>query len=152
MAKLIFLCFLLANTILCHVMAKTTNKPQISVQSISSPSSNAPSQSPISSQRTNEKESSIGRKFGKHQHDPIITAPSPSPLEGSILSHQKTSILDSQGHIHLVNHHHHHPFDKSMAGGGVILGGLATTFLVAVYCYIKATSKHNKLDNTTTST
>ncbi|XP_011077620.1 uncharacterized protein LOC105161584 [Sesamum indicum] len=37
------------------------------------------------------------------------------------------------------NHHHHHSIDKSVAGGGVILGGLATTFLVAVFCYIRAT-------------
>jgi hypothetical protein len=47
-----------------------------------------------------------------------------------------------------MKQHHHHPFDKSMAGGGVILGGLATTFSVAIYCYIRATSKH-KLDTTT---
>jgi hypothetical protein len=147
MAKFIFLYFLLANTLLCNVIATTTNKPQISVQSISSPSSNAPSQSPFSDHRTNEAQPSIGRKFGKHQ-DHIISSPSPSPFEGNILSHKKNSILDSQGHIHLMKQHHHHPFDKSMAGGGVILGGLATTFSVAIYCYIRATSKH-KLDTTT---
>ncbi|XVF08183.1 hypothetical protein REPUB_Repub06bG0204100 [Reevesia pubescens] len=42
--------------------------------------------------------------------------------------------------IHLQNHHH--STDKSVAGGGVILGGLATTFLVAVFCYIRATGRH----------
>ncbi|KAK7828367.1 hypothetical protein CFP56_030340 [Quercus suber] len=36
----------------------------------------------------------------------------------------------------------HHSVDKSIAGGGVILGGLATTFLVAVFCYIRATGRH----------
>ncbi|EOA32607.1 hypothetical protein CARUB_v10015901mg [Capsella rubella] len=41
-----------------------------------------------------------------------------------------------------VRHEHHHStVDKSVAGGGVILGGLATTFLVAVFCYIRATRK-----------
>ncbi|XP_058751774.1 uncharacterized protein LOC131624871 [Vicia villosa] len=150
MAKFIFLCFLLANTLLCHVMATTTttNKPQSNVQSTSSPSSNAPSQSPFS-QRTKEVESSIGRKLGKHQHNHGAMSPSPSPFEGSILSHEKTSVLDLKSHFHLVKHHH--SFDRSMAGGGVILGGLATTFLVVVYCYIRATSKH-KLDTTITTT
>uniref|UniRef100_A0A7N0U5Q9 Uncharacterized protein n=1 Tax=Kalanchoe fedtschenkoi TaxID=63787 RepID=A0A7N0U5Q9_KALFE len=31
--------------------------------------------------------------------------------------------------------------DTSVAGGGVILGGLATTFLVAIFCYIRATKR-----------
>ncbi|KAL6983413.1 hypothetical protein U1Q18_016800 [Sarracenia purpurea var. burkii] len=29
-----------------------------------------------------------------------------------------------------------HSFNKSVAGGGVIIGGLATTIFAAVYCYI----------------
>lgn len=37
--------------------------------------------------------------------------------------------------------HHHSTVDRSVAGGGVILGGLATTFCVAVFCYIRATRK-----------
>lgn len=152
MAPLILLWFLLANTLLGHVAiaTKITNKPSISVQSISAPSSNAPTISP-----------SIGRKFGKQQHKQVITNDTPSfspsrapkgeemhsTSEGSIPSHQKTSILDSQDHVHLGNqHHHHHSFDKSVAGGGVILGGLATTFLVSVYCYIRATARH-KVEN-----
>ncbi|CAK8574948.1 unnamed protein product [Lathyrus sativus] len=131
MTKFIFLWFLLANTLLCHVMATTTNKPQINVRSISTPS-------------LNEVESPFGRKLGKNQYDNHgIMSPSPSPFEGSILSHEKSSVLDSQSHFRLVKKHH--LFDKSIVGGGVILGGLGTTFLVVVYCYIRATSKH-KLD------
>ncbi|KAF3508255.1 hypothetical protein F2Q69_00024314 [Brassica cretica] len=38
--------------------------------------------------------------------------------------------------------HHHSTVDRSVAGGGVILGGLATTFLVVVFCYLRATRKH----------
>ncbi|CAH8309672.1 unnamed protein product [Eruca vesicaria subsp. sativa] len=38
--------------------------------------------------------------------------------------------------------HHHSTVDRSVAGGGVILGGLATTFLVVVLCYLRATRKH----------
>ncbi|KAF5953711.1 hypothetical protein HYC85_006567 [Camellia sinensis] len=39
-----------------------------------------------------------------------------------------------------------HSTDKSVAGGGVILGGLATTFMVAIFCYIRATGKKNDAD------
>jgi len=42
--------------------------------------------------------------------------------------------------IHLPNHHH--SVDKSIAGGGVILGCLAAVFLVAVFRYIRATGRH----------
>ncbi|KAL4201809.1 hypothetical protein AMTRI_Chr02g260550 [Amborella trichopoda] len=33
----------------------------------------------------------------------------------------------------------HHTSDKSVAGGGVILGGLATTVIIAVFAYIRVT-------------
>lgn len=39
------------------------------------------------------------------------------------------------------NHHHRRSIDRSVAGGGVIVGGLATTFLVAIFCYIRATRR-----------
>ncbi|KAL2466304.1 hypothetical protein Adt_42155 [Abeliophyllum distichum] len=34
---------------------------------------------------------------------------------------------------------HHSSFDKSVAGGGVIIGGLVTAIFAAVYCYIRLT-------------
>ncbi|XP_029126407.1 uncharacterized protein LOC114915677 [Cajanus cajan] len=164
MAKFLFLCFLLACTLMDLTMA--TNQPQIIFQSISAPSSNPPAQSPHTA------EPSIGRKLGKHQFKQIRssdTSPTPSEAppcenkmhpssEGNIPSHQRTSIephddeavLGShQGQVHLPKqyNHQHHSFDKSIAGAGVILGGLATTFLVAVFCYIRATARH-KLETT----
>lgn len=36
-----------------------------------------------------------------------------------------------------------HKTDKSMAGGGVIIGGLATAIFAAVFCYIRVTRKRN---------
>lgn len=42
--------------------------------------------------------------------------------------------------------HHRRSFDKSVAGGGVILGGLATTFLVAIFCYIRATRRRRAVE------
>ncbi|CAL1399385.1 unnamed protein product [Linum trigynum] len=43
-----------------------------------------------------------------------------------------------------LEHRHHRSVDKSVAGGGVILGGLATMFLLAVFCYIRATGRDHK--------
>ncbi|KAB5512883.1 hypothetical protein DKX38_029911 [Salix brachista] len=37
----------------------------------------------------------------------------------------------------------HHSSDKSVAGGGVILGGLVTAIFAAVFCYIRVTRKRN---------
>ncbi|KAJ6745150.1 hypothetical protein OIU79_031324 [Salix purpurea] len=38
---------------------------------------------------------------------------------------------------------HHSPSDKSVAGGGVILGGLVTAIFAAVFCYIRVTRKRH---------
>lgn len=35
----------------------------------------------------------------------------------------------------------HHHSDKSVAGGGVIIGGLVTAIFATVYCYIRVTRK-----------
>ncbi|GFS36733.1 RING/U-box superfamily protein [Actinidia rufa] len=37
----------------------------------------------------------------------------------------------------------HHSSDKSVAGGGVIIGGLATAIFAAVYCYIRVTRRRD---------
>ncbi|KAJ6297561.1 hypothetical protein OIU78_023174 [Salix suchowensis] len=37
----------------------------------------------------------------------------------------------------------HHSSDKSVAGGGVILGGLVTAIFAAVFCYIRVTRKRH---------
>ncbi|KAL5731057.1 hypothetical protein ACHQM5_003818 [Ranunculus cassubicifolius] len=41
---------------------------------------------------------------------------------------------------------HHHPTGE-FAGGGVILGGLATAFFAAVFCYIRVTRKQDTEDD-----
>ncbi|ESW05979.1 hypothetical protein PHAVU_010G009300 [Phaseolus vulgaris] len=165
MAKFLFLCFLLANTLLN--LTNATNQPQIMFQSTSTSSSKSPSESPCG-QRSNTSEPSIGRKLGKHQHNEIRSSDTKSPTpseapksensssEGGIIpSHERTSVEGEDGTVlgshhgemHLTKQQHHHSFDKSIAGAGVILGGLATTFLVSVFCYIKATGR-NKLETT----
>ncbi|KAJ0089402.1 hypothetical protein Patl1_31771 [Pistacia atlantica] len=110
--------------------------------------SNPPAQSPSSSQTP-----SI-RKLGKHQSEAGFS-PSEAPeaakesgnssdKKASNESNKEENLRVEGQKIHLKNNHH--SVDKSVAGGGVILGGLATTFLVAVFCYIRATGRH-KADN-----
>ncbi|KAI9094247.1 hypothetical protein K1719_026829 [Acacia pycnantha] len=39
----------------------------------------------------------------------------------------------------------HHSSDKSVAGGGVIIGGLVTAIFAAVFCYIRVTRKRQTI-------
>lgn len=40
-----------------------------------------------------------------------------------------------------------HRGDKSVAGGGVIIGGLVTAIFAAVFCYIRVTRKRDGVDS-----
>ena len=106
----------------------------------------------------------FSRKLGKHPSRLVRSAgapafsPSPAP-ENEEKNHSTKEMSSSpdqasvfepkdeenrivEGEKVLVKKQHH-SMDKSVAGGGVILGGLATTFLVAVFCYIRATGRKN---------
>ncbi|GKV05916.1 hypothetical protein SLEP1_g17865 [Rubroshorea leprosula] len=91
------------------------------------------------------------RKLGQHQvvttsGSPQLLAPQPGTIlqsveESSDASPAPSANVSGQGQeVHLEMHHG--SLDKSIAGGGAILGGLATTFLVALFCYIRATRRH----------
>lgn len=132
MANFLFLCFLSGNLLLYLAMA-SDEKPQAMLESSSS-SSNPPAGAPSL------------RKLGKHS----LSTPSPESEETvdshseavGIPSHERASVeAENNGGV-MDSHDGHHSLDKSVAGGGVILGGLATTFLVAVFCYIRATGRH----------
>ncbi|KAJ8749290.1 hypothetical protein K2173_018771 [Erythroxylum novogranatense] len=41
----------------------------------------------------------------------------------------------------------HHSSDKSVAGGGVIIGGLVTAIFAAVFAYIRVTKKRDATNN-----
>ncbi|GLT75865.1 hypothetical protein SLA2020_475590 [Shorea laevis] len=108
-------------------------------------------------------EAPIARKLGKHGHkvvkpssNPPLLATQPGTIlqsaeESSGTSADPTSSVDGSGkglEVHLERHHS--SVDKSIAGGGVVLGCLATIFLVAVFCYIRATGRP-KLEAKTSS-
>lgn len=164
MAHLLLLCLILSNVYMG--LGQTHPKAQTIVQSSSEPSSNSPAPSPYKAK------SPMIRKLGK-QHQPEVTKhsnePAPSPSKGHAPPHKEEKaepskesglhetplgqMVEHNESIHVQNVHlskHHHSIDKSVAGGGVILGGLATTFLVAVFCYIRATRRH-KNDNAASS-
>lgn len=67
-----------------------------------------------------------------------------SNKENKFTGHQDPHIAPT-GETGAKKHHHHHKsvLEESVAGGGVILGGLATTFLVAIFCYIRATRRNS---------
>ncbi|CAK7342758.1 unnamed protein product [Dovyalis caffra] len=160
MAQFLLLCLVLADAFVGLAMA--SEKVQTMVQPNAAPSSYP--QAPT--QNSYEAQAPMIRKLGKHHHHKTVqsfVAPRLSPsiappqAQANVHSTKETSSLDQNTSlsepnsteenvsiqvqdIHLPNHHH--SVDKSVAGGGVILGGLATTFLVAVFCYIRATGRH----------
>ncbi|KAL7092590.1 hypothetical protein ACP275_12G172900 [Erythranthe tilingii] len=73
----------------------------------------------------------------------LSTAEAPQAVRNADVSGEENgpSAAAAQEQMLKINHRNHHGVDKSIAGGGVILGGLATTFLVAVFCYIRATGR-----------
>lgn len=83
------------------------------------------------------------RKMGEHNlHGKITVAassPSPSPSEEARKEEAAEETVMERNH----HHHHHSSVHKSVVGGGVILGCLAAVFLLAVFCYIRATGRKN---------
>lgn len=160
MAQLLLLCLVLADAFVGLAMA--SEKVQTMVQSSPAPSSHpqAPTQNLYDAQAPNI------RKLGKHHlHKMVqsfvapIHSPSIAPHQAQenvhskretsssyqIKSSSEPSSTEESASIHVQDIHlrnHHHSVDKSIAGGGVILGGLAAVFLVAVFRYIRATGRH----------
>lgn len=70
-------------------------------------------------------------------------ADQPVPSHAAELSEAKeeesTENAEAPANRRLGKHTHHS--DKSVAGGGVIIGGLVTAIFAAVFCYIRVTRK-----------
>lgn len=108
-------------------------------------------------------EAPTARRLGKHRNKRntakfLSEAPYVSPVslpqtkddhedsnkENKVTSHQDPRIAPTWD-IGAEKHHQHRGsvLEESVAGGGVIVGGLATTFLVAIFCYIRATRRNS---------
>lgn len=144
MAQIVLFSLILANAYVGLAMANPKHSQTDTVQSYSASFPNPPAPSP-----SNIEAPGI-RKLGKHQ--PGVTKssdakpPAPSPSRKAVTK-ENVSVLVQDIH----QRKSHHSVDKSVAGGGVILGGLATTFLVAIFCYIRATRRSHKAAEATAS-
>lgn len=133
MGQSFLLCLILAEAFLALAMgSENTNTRHIL-------HSNPPALSPPISPDSYKAEAPSIRKLGKHQPAAAFN-PSESPQLSNETNHSSEQTTSNEQEIHLKKNHH--SIDRSVAGGGVILGGLATTFLVAVFCYIRATGRH----------
>ncbi|CAI9098326.1 OLC1v1034948C1 [Oldenlandia corymbosa var. corymbosa] len=94
------------------------------------------------------------RKIGGHHRPKAAVSPRLSPSEAPTIGKESTNHIEEHDSVHQdvalgsseddhvgSLHRRHHSVDRSVAGGGVILGGLATTFLVAIIWYIRATRR-----------
>lgn len=161
MAHILLFCFILADAFVGLAMA--SEKVQSMVQSNTASSSNPPAPSPSNGENLYKAQAPLTRKLGKHHHYKMVQsviAPSLSSSvapQSEVIKHstKETGSLGQANSSEPNNEENasieaeriyltkrHHSVDKSVAGGGVILGGLATMFLVAVFCYIRATGRH----------
>ena len=160
MAQCFLLCLILVNAFVAVASENANTKLRSSFTDLQHP----PAPAPYNNEKPYKAEAPTTRKLGMHQPKVVKTfasAPASSPSQalhteknmhptgGSpSIDHTAATTEPNNGEnvsvegqaIYLQKHHH--SMDKSVAGGGVILGGLATTFLVAVFCYIRATGRH----------
>ncbi|XP_007026874.2 PREDICTED: uncharacterized protein LOC18597662 [Theobroma cacao] len=160
MAQCFLLCLILVNTFVAVASENAQTMLRSSLADVQHP----PAPAPYNNEKPTTAEAPTVRKLGKHQPKVVKTfgsAPASSPSQApqpekdmhrigespstgqtaaTVERNNGTNVSVKGQTIHLQKHHR--SVDKSVAGGGVILGGLATTFLVAVICYIRATGRH----------
>ncbi|MED6110266.1 hypothetical protein PIB30_041377 [Stylosanthes scabra] len=120
----------------------------------------SPSESPkIDHQKNNNKNKKMESSISEGSSSNSGSVPNHERNSVEEQPHYDDDVLNYKGEEQVGEHEqhllknekqHHHAFDNSVAGGGVILGGLATTFLVSIFCYIKATGR-KKSDISTSS-
>ncbi|XP_022743303.1 uncharacterized protein LOC111294304 [Durio zibethinus] len=169
MAQCFLLCLILVHAFVAMASENALSKLRSSFADLQHP----PASAPYSNEKPYKAEAPNIRKLGRHQPKVVNTfgsTPASSPFQapqtqknihltgGSpSTDHTAATIEPDNGEnvsvegqaINLQTHHH--SMDKSVAGGGVILGGLATTFLMAVFCYRRATGRHKSETNQITT-
>ncbi|KAL9995028.1 hypothetical protein Hdeb2414_s0846g00953551 [Helianthus debilis subsp. tardiflorus] len=115
------------------------------------PTVEAPAVSPLNNR--NIAEAPKIRKLGKHH---VIKSEPPTTRPSSDHEENSGSMVEEEDGMYLEKHHHHHhrsdSVDKSIAGGGVILGGLVMAFVVSIVCYIRATRRRSIVEPPTPTT
>ncbi|KAI3514432.1 hypothetical protein L1887_12826 [Cichorium endivia] len=106
---------------------------------------------PLSVSQSNNKdvptaEAPRSRKLGHHH----ARESEPPSTTASLSTHDEEnggSMTEESG-MYLEKQHHHgsESVDKSIAGGGVILGGLVMAFVVSIVCYIRATRRRSMVE------
>ncbi|GFY83687.1 hypothetical protein Acr_03g0004610 [Actinidia rufa] len=144
MAQFLVLFLILADAFVLLATASVPVGTIVNPNTLSPSKTPSPSPSPI-------------RKLGKHHVQGVNSAvapclsPSEAPETENLHTQEELSASDQEiGILHsqqVLIKKHHHSIDKSVAGGGIILGGLAATFLVAVFRYIRATGRKNAEPN-----
>ncbi|CAI9297608.1 unnamed protein product [Lactuca saligna] len=94
------------------------------------------------------------RKLGNHH---VSESDSEPPSTATSRDHEGNggSAKEESGMYLEKQHQHHHgsgSVDKSIAGGGVILGGLVMAFVVSIVCYIRATRRRSMVEPPTPTT
>ncbi|KAJ7948217.1 putative Transmembrane protein [Quillaja saponaria] len=115
MGKLVLLCTLLAQILVVQAMTDNTDQP-------------APNPLELTTQTGPE---SHGR-LTKIADQPVSSRGKTSEEKGESEAAEAPEIRRMGKH---------HSSDKSVAGGGVIIGGLVTAIFAAVFCYIRVTRK-----------
>lgn len=86
----------------------------------------------------------LPRKLGDHNLEGNaghVSSEAPESSEVAVSASDEAGAGAPEQVMPIVHRHHKLPFDKSVCGGGVILGGLACLFLLSIFCYIRATRR-----------
>ncbi|XP_020081805.1 uncharacterized protein LOC109705483 [Ananas comosus] len=71
----------------------------------------------------------------------VADPPSSSSSSYAVTSSASFESRPAEGPASFHPHVKHRPFDRSLAGGKIILGGLAAAIFAAVFCYIRITRR-----------
>ncbi|KAF1859241.1 hypothetical protein Lal_00009825 [Lupinus albus] len=88
-------------------------------------------------------ESDDTHKSNKIANEPSVSYGSTNSTSSKEESH-KEKVASAEG-PNIRRFGKHHSTDKSVAGGGVIIGGLVTATFATVFCYIRVTRKRETL-------
>lgn len=84
-------------------------------------------------------EAVVGSKEAVGVQEKLVLVDADSPVSSFSAMEGKMDSASAPGDLR--HHDHHRRLDKSIAGAEVILGALAATVIVAVFCYIRVTRK-----------